>query len=777
MQNLRLLIGAISLLMILAAQPSTAVAQDTPPAGPLSSADAALLIGDYDTAIAAYTNALADPSVSCAALYWLGVSHFRAAQYPDADSVFTRYLNECEMSFRALVMRGEVRQESGKATEALDDYEQAIALNPGVLDSYLYERMTALDPDLGGYYLRLAVDADRHPEGKVALRERLAELYLLIGSPDFALAEYNALLSEVDTYRATLSQVEGAEFDEDAELRARVELAAAEIEIQIGQPDAAYSRLQRIIANYAETSSALPALIDLVTANQTVDLMVRMRINVLNENYAPVVGVLTDYLADPATAESAPAELFLLLGRAQRGLGDFEAALATFDRARQQYPASASIAALELGQTYLESANYPQAVQTFTDVANSYPDSPEAPEALLRAAETERDFGDMNNALNGYKELGTRYPASEQAQDNLPEAGTLAMNIDPARAAELFGLVGSAHGFVWQGKLLEQAGSTDAARQAWAQATAAEPGTFFAMRGCELLNGLQPFAPASTLQVQPITDADRAAAEQWVAQTFNLEGVSTALSPELANDPMLRRAEELWAVGMWAEARAEFDALRKLRRDDPVALLQLAFHSYSIPIYRSSLFFATRLVFLSEVPFTQIPRAILQMAYPFYYVDLIASASREYNLEPLLVASLIRQETSFDATATSIADARGLMQFVPATAQDVANRLGQTDYTVDDLYRPMVSVPFGAYYLASMRDFQNGSVPGALLSYNAGPGAAQSWVAEAGDNIDLLYETIDFDETKLYLELIYENYAVYRHLYGDGVPACMFEGA
>jgi soluble lytic murein transglycosylase len=212
-------------------------------------------------------------------------------------------------------------------------------------------------------------------------------------------------------------------------------------------------------------------------------------------------------------------------------------------------------------------------------------------------------------------------------------------------------------------------------------------------------------------------------------------------------------------------------------RNNPAALLQLAYYYQSIPGYRSSVYAATRLAFLSEVPFTQIPRAILQLAYPYYYGDLITVATQQYGLDPLLLAALIRQETSFDATATSFADARGLLQFVPATAQDVADRLGQTDYDEADLFRPMVSVPFGAYYLSSMRDFQDGSIPGALLSYNAGPGAALSWLTEAGDDLERLYDTIDFAETQLYLEIIYENYAVYQHLYGGGVPSCMLEGA
>jgi soluble lytic murein transglycosylase len=447
--------------------------------------------------------------------------------------------------------------------------------------------------------------------------------------------------------------------------------------------------------------------------------------------------------------------------------------LPLFARSTRIDPAASS-AALEQGLIYNQAGEYVRAVEALTEVSTAYPQSPEAPEALLRAAATERDNGDLARALALYDQLGAKYPDSDQARIGLFEAGMRARTQDPVRAAEFFARVGSAQGFVWQGKLLEQAGSPDLAQQAWEQASSVS-GTFFAMRACELQNGLEPFAPSATLQLEPITDSDRLAAEQWVAQTFNIPRVSADLSPELAAHPMLQRGVELWAVGMWAEARAEFDALHKLKRDDPVALLQLAFYYQSIPVFRSSLFAATRLVFASEVPFSRIPRAVLQLAYPLYYLDLFVGAAQEYAWDPLLVAALARQESSFDATNVSAADARGLMQLLPATAQEVATQLGSQDYTVNDLYRPVVNIPFGVHYLNSMRAFQDGSVAGALLSYNAGPGATASWMSEAGNDLELLYQSIPYEETKQYLDFIYQG-RCYRHLYGDGVPLCMFEG-
>ncbi len=748
-------------------------------AAPLSEAEAALNLGDYETAIARYTDAANDPAQRCPALYGLGLAQARADQYVAAEVAFTQHINECQPSFRSLVLRGEMREQLGMFGEAEADYQQAIALQPGLLDSYLYERLAALDPDQSSYFLRLAVDSSRHAESKFALREKLAQLYRLVGSLPAALEQVKLILSEIDAYLATLATVEGAEFDRSGGLRARLEATAADLEFQLGQDVAAYARLQRIITLYPETDAALPALVDLVTAGQPVDLLLRMRINVRNENYRPVVSVLTSYLTDPATAGSAPPELYLLLGRAQRGQGDAPSAIATFTAVTQQFPDApeAATAALEIGATYASSGDYGQAVPAYVAVASRYPQSPEAPLALLRAAEIEEQFGELARGLQLFTQLADSYPSSEEARQGLLEAGLRLRVSAPLQAAAFFGRVGNAEGYAWQGKLLAQAGDSAGAQAAWTLATRAEPGTFFAMRSCELLNNVQPFLPSGTLTLNPITDAERQAAADWVAASFNLPGTTTGLSPELAADPHLARGIELWAVGMWREARAEFDALHKLSRSSPAALLGLAFYYEQQGINRSSIFSATRLVFASGQPFSRIPRAVLALAYPYHYSDLVAASATPLGLDPLLIAALIRQESSYDPTNRSIADARGLMQLLPTTAVEVAGRLGTTPPTPDDLYRPLVNVPLGVNYLNNMIVFQDGSIAGVLVSYNAGPGAARSWVQAAGDDIELLHETITFSESRSYLSLIYQNYAVYRYLYGGALPGCLFEGA
>lgn len=736
----------------------------------IPAADTALVNGDYDTAVTEYAAAVNDPALKCDALYGLATAHYRAKRYTEAANSFAQNLNECSRTFRAFVMYGQALQELKRAPEALAAYQAAQAISP-VLDSYLYERMAALSPDQSVQFLRMAAEGARHPEGKFVLRERLAQVFMLIGSPDAALAEYDNLLREIGEYLVTLSAVEGAEFDRLGTLRARLEYAVAEIELQLGRTDSAYARMQRIITDYWQTPSALPALIDLVGAAQPVDLLQRMRINVRNENYTPVIGVLTEALAN-SSSTSAPAELMVLLGQAQRGIGEIDAALASFAGVLAAYPTdpAAITAALEQGNTYLQRGEADQAVIAFTTFVSANPQAPEAPAALLRAAETERDFGDINRALEFYTQLGTQYAGTEEAQEGLFDAGMVLRASDPTRAAQLFGQAGTAKGFVWQGRLLSQTGDTAGAQQAWQAGVNAEPDTYFGVRACELLSG------RSSLGILPMrtidTSNDRAEAETWVAQTFNLPGVTSQLAPELASDPMLQRGTELWALGLWAEARAELDALHKLNRTNPAALLQLAFHYQSIGINRSSLNSATRLIYNTDIPVVDIPESILRLAYPMYFSDMFLPRAAEENLDPLLVAGLIRQESSYDPTVISIATARGLMQFMPATAQDMADQLGYSDYELDDLFRAIVSVDFGTHYLSSMRDYQGGSDVGALLSYNAGPGASRVWIDQAGDDLEALYEAIDFPETQLYLDLIYTNHYIYQRLYTEGAPDC-----
>jgi soluble lytic murein transglycosylase len=162
------------------------------------------------------------------------------------------------------------------------------------------------------------------------------------------------------------------------------------------------------------------------------------------------------------------------------------------------------------------------------------------------------------------------------------------------------------------------------------------------------------------------------------------------------------------------------------------------------------------------------PDDLLRLAYPLAYRDLAKQSATDAGVSPLLLLSLVRQESFYDAEAGSTAGALGLTQVVPTTGDAIATQLGVTGFTASDLFRPKVSLRFGASYLATQLTSFDGDAYHALAAYNGGPGAASDAIDIAGSDPDLFVESLEFDETKSYVKLVMENYARYRQLY-EGV--------
>jgi soluble lytic murein transglycosylase len=337
---------------------------------------------------------------------------------------------------------------------------------------------------------------------------------------------------------------------------------------------------------------------------------------------------------------------------------------------------------------------------------------------------------------------------------------------DARRAANMMGRMNTAQGWLWQGKLLQSINDLKGAQNAWKLATENAPGTFFGLRAQDLLSGVATYQSPREIRLHEDTEAEKAATERWLLQTFKLPAVTSALLPQLANDSRLVRGTELWALGWWDDATAEFDALHRSVRETPLALYQLAHHYKNLGVYRSSLLAATRLLVLSNQPHHLTPPYIARLAYPIYYTDLLLPAAYANKLDPLYVATLMRTESNFNPHAISSAEARGLMQMISPTREEVAAKLKRTGITDNDLFRPMVSIEFGTSYLRSLRDALNNDPAVALMAYNAGPGYALQMMGQSGGDIDRLYQVIDIEETRQYIEFTYETYAMYRMLYG-----------
>jgi soluble lytic murein transglycosylase len=173
------------------------------------------------------------------------------------------------------------------------------------------------------------------------------------------------------------------------------------------------------------------------------------------------------------------------------------------------------------------------------------------------------------------------------------------------------------------------------------------------------------------------------------------------------------------------------------------------------------------LLALDTTPNQGLLKALLSLAYPPAFGSIATKYSNDEKISPLLLLAFVRQESFFNPRAASGAGALGLTQLLPDTGSAVASKLGVNGFDSSQLLHADLNLRIGANYMATqLKDFDN-ELFVAFAAYNAGPSAAQRWRDVNGtDDADVYLETVEFAETRAYIEIVSENYAIYRYLYG-----------
>jgi len=164
---------------------------------------------------------------------------------------------------------------------------------------------------------------------------------------------------------------------------------------------------------------------------------------------------------------------------------------------------------------------------------------------------------------------------------------------------------------------------------------------------------------------------------------------------------------------------------------------------------------------------SDVPREAWEIMFPMIAWSTIKQEAKRYGIDPYIAAGLIRQESVFNPNAISRVGARGLMQVMPATGQQISRRQGIGTISAADLYNPTINIKLGMSYLAQMLG-EFGRIEYAAAAYNAGPGRARAWRAErAGWDIEEWVESIPFTETRGYVQGVLRYAANYRRFYKD----------
>lgn len=164
-----------------------------------------------------------------------------------------------------------------------------------------------------------------------------------------------------------------------------------------------------------------------------------------------------------------------------------------------------------------------------------------------------------------------------------------------------------------------------------------------------------------------------------------------------------------------------------------------------------------------------VPTAYWHLLFPKPYWSDIQGESRKNGVDPYLVASLIRQETEFNAGAVSRANAYGLMQLLPSVGKAEAKKQGMKGFSANSLLNPSINIQLGVANLKKVLDRFGGQPEYALAAYNAGDTPVRNWMA-INDYRDLpeFVESIPYTETREYVQAVMRNREMYRKLYGGG---------
>ena len=389
------------------------------------------------------------------------------------------------------------------------------------------------------------------------------------------------------------------------------------------------------------------------------------------------------------------------------------------------------------------------------EMESNFPQSPWLAEALYSSGNQYLLRRDYATAAEYYSTLATQFPSSKYAATAHWRAGWLSYRQGLyAAAARLFdeqirlypGATETVSALYWRGRLYETQEHMPAQAAANYRALIrAYPHYFYAQMARQRLAALGNAQPAA----QPQLDSFQAPPVPQLEESFPADsphlakarllanaGLNEYIAQEIAADPDSSSWSALAEAQIYASYGENFRGLRLMKRALPSA---------------------------GTASIQSIPLAYWRILFPEPYWETIKAESAKNNLDPYLVAALIRQESEFNPSAISPANAYGLMQLLPAVGKSMARQEGLEHFQTFQLFDPAINIRLGTRYFRRTLDKFGGVTEYALAAYNAGDERVHDWEAAGPyQGIDEFVESIPFTETRGYVESILRNLETYK---------------
>ncbi len=429
----------------------------------------------------------------------------------------------------------------------------------------------------------------------------------------------------------------------------------------------------------------------------------------------------------PKMGPEVEAERLFNLGEIARAENDNDSFLHVLEQLRQTAPTSSWLeqSLLSAGNIYLLRRDYDHAIDCYRELQQRFPNGGRASYALWKATWLSFRQGRREDAEKGFEDQIALYPSSGEVPAALYWRGRMAEEDgEPAKARAYYQKISERFRNYYYGELARQ--------QLKTLKTTGDPVHY------ALLDRVPPIDASTKVTMDPVPTDDLRVQKAHLLENgalldFAVRELRAAAEADKANWLAPETARLYLDVGRYDMA------IETLKR--------------AVPNY-----------FAIDLP--SLPRPYWEALFPKPFWTDLKKFSSGNALDPYLVAALIRQESEFNPTAVSHANAVGLMQLLPKVGKQVAKQEKLKRFSSNELFTPAMNLQLGTRYFRSMVD-QFGAFEYALAAYNAGADRVQDWQG-AGKYRDPqeFVESIPFTETREYVQAILRNANVYRQLYG-----------
>jgi soluble lytic murein transglycosylase-like protein len=298
----------------------------------------------------------------------------------------------------------------------------------------------------------------------------------------------------------------------------------------------------------------------------------------------------------------------------------------------------------------------------------------------------------------------------------------------------------------WAGKIHDRRGKRELRDAAFHELEMRYPYSYFSFRARQIA-GEPVLAPSEVTNGNVFPDVDGQLAS--------------------VNEPRLDAVRELAWLGLYRDATREMKSLAAAYPTN----LGMQFMLADLYVQGGEPFSANNVLQRKFRQFvrhggTNVPHRFWEILFPLNYWDTIKSESEKRQVDPYLMASIIRQESGFEPATVSNADAVGIMQIMPAEAAKIATVAGLPAPAREQLFDPKVNIAIGVAEYTQKLAAVHGNPMLAIAAYNAGEDAVGKWITQTPvDDEDLFVESIPYAETRLYVKTVTRNRYEYRRIY------------